>query len=308
MPNYRFTEKILILPLMEINKQYLIQCITCASNNLRLSSEKIEVVAILKEHISQTPDLNNLISDMKKLTRFSKFAIKLGEINQTLQTGKIDFLKISDKFKEHSHLILRELSNLLDVVTPHECRENLTIQKIDEVKIISPESDNLHSEIQHENFSHVSENVVTLHLKQKSESDLLKEEIILGDLKDENDLSFENFEKEVLKPIKELDLFLQKLMRAEHNPDELIFFIELMNNNAELSAKIGFEVITNMHNIFAGALTKIKEKIIKTDPEIIEQLRACLIVIAAMVREKDVDITSYLNEAEKLGNKINLIS
>jgi len=162
VPNYRFTEKILIIPLMEINKQYLIQCITCASNNLRLSSEKIEVVAILKEHISQTPDLNNLISDMKKLTRFSKFAIKLGEINQTLQTGKIDFLKISDKFKEHSHLILRELSNLLDVVTPHECRENLTIQKIDEVKIISPESDNLHSEIQHENFSHVSENVVTL--------------------------------------------------------------------------------------------------------------------------------------------------
>lgn len=288
---------------MEIGKQYIVQCITCASNNLRLSSEKIEVVAIIKEHISQSSDLNKLIADMKKLTKFSKFAIKLGEVNQFVQNGKIDFLKISDKFKEHSHLILRELSNFLDVVTPHECRENLTICKNEEIKISEPETN---AEI--ENILETEATNQHIQLKPKSESDLLKEEIILGDLKNDNDLSFENFEKEVLKPIKELDIFLQKLLRMQHNPDELIFFIELMNNNAELSEKIGFEVITNMHNIFADALSKIKDKIITPDPVIIEQLRACLIVIAAVVREKDVDITSYLNEAEKLGNKINLLS
>lgn len=288
---------------MEIGKQYIVQCITCASNNLRLSSEKIEVVAILKEHVSQSSDLTKLIADMKKLTKFSKFAIKLGEVNLFIQNGKIDFLKISDKFKEHSHLILRELSNLLDVVTPQECRENLTLCKKEEIKTTQPEADEVT-----ENFSETEETNSQIQLKPKSESDLLKEEIILGDLKNENDLSFENFEKEVLKPIKELDIFLQKLLRLQHNPDELIFFIELMNNNGELSAKIGFEVITNMHNIFAETLSKIKEGKITPNPEIIEQLRACLIVIAAVVREKDVDITSYLNEAEKLGNKLNLFS
>lgn len=291
---------------MEINKQYIVQCITCAANNLRLSSEKIEVVAILKEHISQTEDMNKLIMDMKKLTRFSKFAIKLGEVNQFIQNGKIDFLKISDKFKEHTHLILRELSNLLDILTPQECLEGLN--KSDSKSIGNEEEENK-QEIDHTKlFAAVKTDVAqsSTGIKQKTESDLLKEEIILGDLKDDNELTFENFEKEVLKPIKELDAFLVKLRKNTHNPDDLIYFTELMNNNAELSQKIGFEVITNMHNIFAETLTQIKENKLVPDETLVEQLRACLIVIAAVVREKDVDITSYLNEAEILGKKVNI--
>ncbi|MBU2493020.1 MAG: hypothetical protein KJ571_10390 [Bacteroidetes bacterium] len=294
---------------MEIGKQYILQCINCAANNLRLSSEKIEVVAILKEHVSHSADMTKLIADMKKLTKFSKFAIKLGEINQFIQNGKIDFLKISDKFKEHSHLILRELSNLLDIVTPLECRENLNSPKsknsdTEEEKIVSPENEIDHSKL----FAAVKdENKDAVNKIKKSESDLLKEEMILGDLKDENDLTFENFEKEVLKPIKELDAFLNKLSKGEHSYDDLIFYTELMNNNAELSEKIGFEVITNMHIIFAGTLSQIKENIVQPDSELTEKLRACLIVIAAVVRGKDVDITSYLNEAENLGTKLKII-
>lgn len=294
---------------MEIGKQYILQCINCAANNLRLSSEKIEVVAILKEHVSHSADMTKLIADMKKLTKFSKFAIKLGEINQFIQNGKIDFLKISDKFKEHSHLILRELSNLLDIVTPLECRENLNSPKsknsdTEEEKIVSPENEIDHSKL----FAAVKdENKDAVNKIKKSESDLLKEEMILGDLKDENDLTFENFEKEVLKPIKELDAFLNKLSKDEHSYDDLIFYTELMNNNAELSEKIGFEVITNMHIIFAGTLSQIKENIVQPDSELTEKLRACLIVIAAVVRGKDVDITSYLNEAENLGTKLKII-
>ena len=288
---------------MEINKQYIIQCITCAANNLRLSSEKIEVVAILKEQISQAEDMSNLILDMKKLTRFSKFAIKLGEVNQFISNGKIDFLKISDRFKEHTHLILRELSNLLDILTPQECLEGL---KGSQKKV---EPDKPIQEIDHSKlFAAVKTNEVqtSIQPKKKSESDLLKEEIILGDLKEENEATFENFEREVLRPIKELDAFLVKLRKNQHNPDDLIFFAELMNNNAELSEKIGFEVITNMHNIFASALKQIREEKIKPDPVLIEQLRACLIVIAAVVRGKEVDITSYLNDAESLGKKIKI--
>lgn len=293
---------------MEIGKQYIIQCLTCASNNLRLSSEKIEIVAILKEHISHAEDMSALIAEMKKLTRFSKFAIKLGEINQFIQNGKIDFLKISDKFKEHTHLILRELSNLLDILTPQECLETLNNSKKNETKITLDESK---PEIDHHKlFAAVKteEDNSAVPKKQKSESDLLKEEIILGDLKEEKDSSFENFEKEVLKPIKELDAFLVKLSGNNYNPGDLIFFTELMYNNAELSEKVGFQVITNMHNIFAGTLTQIKEKKIMPDAGLVEQMRACLIVIAAVVRGKDVDITSYLNEAESLGKKIKITS
>ena len=290
---------------MEISKQNIVQCITCAANNLRLSSEKIEVVAILKEQISQTEDMSKLILDMKKLTRFSKFAIKLGEVNQFIANGKIDFMKISDKFKEHTHLILRELSNLLDILTPQECLEGLKGSQKN-VEPDKPEQEIDHSKL----FAAVRTDEVqaSIQPKKKSESDLLKEEIILGDLKEENEATFENFEKEVLRPIKELDAFLGKLSKNVHNPDDLIFFAELMNNNAELSEKIGFEVITNMHNIFSAALTQIREQKIKPDPVLVEQLRACLIVIAAVVRGKEVDITSYLNDAESLGKKVKIIN
>ncbi len=38
--------------------------------------------------------------------------------------------------------------------------------------------------------------------------------------------------------------------------------------------------------------------------EVIESLRACLIVIVAVVRGKEVDISNYLNRAEDFGNKL----
>jgi len=37
---------------------------------------------------------------------------------------------------------------------------------------------------------------------------------------------------------------------------------------------------------------------------VIESLRACLIVIVAVVRGKDVDINNYLNKAERFGNQL----
>jgi len=39
------------------------------------------------------------------------------------------------------------------------------------------------------------------------------------------------------------------------------------------------------------------------DKTVIESLRACLIVIVAVVKRKEVDITGYLNRAEEFGNK-----
>jgi hypothetical protein len=41
--------------------------------------------------------------------------------------------------------------------------------------------------------------------------------------------------------------------------------------------------------------------------EVIEALRACLIVIVAVVKGKEVDITNYLNKAEEFGKKIQSI-
>ena len=113
-----------------------------------------------------------------------------------------DFLKISDKFKEHTHLILRELSNLLDVISPVECRNSLCISNDKKITVELTENISIDNEIDHSKlFASVKDDQTSIAStrKEKSESDILKEEIIMGDLKDENNLSFENFEKEVLK-------------------------------------------------------------------------------------------------------------
>ena len=65
---------------MNLIKQYIIQSITNAANSLRLSTQKIEVVGLLKELISKSEDLEADIIKMKKITQFSTLAIRLNEI------------------------------------------------------------------------------------------------------------------------------------------------------------------------------------------------------------------------------------
>jgi hypothetical protein len=58
-----------------------------------------------------------------------------------------------------------------------------------------------------------------------------------------------------------------------------------------------------MHKIISLALDSISKGKLLVDKTIIESLRACLIVIVAVVKRKDVDITGYLNRAEDFGKK-----
>ena len=51
---------------MDLKKEYINQALTTASHNLRLTSEKIEVIAILKEYISNNEHVSDSIVEMKK--------------------------------------------------------------------------------------------------------------------------------------------------------------------------------------------------------------------------------------------------
>ena len=61
-------------------KQYIVQSISVAANNLRLSTEKIEVVALLRDAIVKSEDVESDIREMKKITELSTLAIRLNEI------------------------------------------------------------------------------------------------------------------------------------------------------------------------------------------------------------------------------------
>jgi flagellin-specific chaperone FliS len=245
---------------------------------------------------------------MKKVTELSKFAIKLGEVNNYISKSKIDFLKISDQFKQHSHNLVRDLSNLLDIITPQRMSDILNnIQEENrqtETADIKEDSVKEPAEVKYDDEQKTPEPV----RNKKSESEELKESYIFDELKENeeesSEFNFEKFEKQILKPIKELDSLLKRLSSGDYSEDELDRVFSVMKENAELSHNVGFEIIHNMHKIFAHSIRLIRQGYLDADEENIESMRACLIVVVAVVRGKEVDITDYLNRAEMFGRKV----
>ncbi len=282
---------------MDIAKQYIVQCINTAANNLRLSSEKIETVAIIHERLNSAENLFEELKNFKKITELSKLGIKLNEFYNFIETGKIDFLKLSDKFKEHSFNLVRELNYVLDVLTPQMMR-NL-FQRLDDNPI---KVDLTKRNKNDENIS--GSNDEESNFPKRSRADELKEAFIFEELNKDDAFNFESYEERVLRPVKELDSFLNRVQRYDYTENEMNSFVKTINDNALLSQKVGFEVLSNMHKIFASGLDLIHQKKIAPSPNVIESLRSCLIVIVAVVRGKEVDITNYLNRAEGFGKSI----
>lgn len=280
---------------MDLTKQYIIQSLVGAANNLRLSSEKIETVAILKERLSGAENLAEELKNFKKITELSKLGIKLSELLNYIESGKIDFLKLSERFKEQSYSLVKDLSNVLDILTPQAAKALFGEKEEIPIKVDL-------TQIPIKGTSATFD--YSIDLPKRSTADDLKEAIILEELEKEAPFNFENFEEKVLKPVKELDSFLNRVLKFDYTDGEIHSYIKVMKENSELSQKIGFEVLSNMHSILAKGLDLIHQKKIAPSINVIESLRACLIVIVAVVRGKEVDITNYLTKAEGFGKSI----
>lgn len=279
---------------MDLVKQYINQSITIAANNLRLNNQQIEVVALLKETINKSENLSDDLIDMKKITELSLLAIRLNEIYNFLTQNPIDLLKLSDQFKEHSRQLIRDLGHMLDISTPSSFKTAIEKLKTGFGSISEEIKVDLSKRIPEDN------------LFSKNETEKIKEKIILEDESEEidDDELIQNFESTIINPIKPLDNLLKKLPSEEIDYEELIKYSKVMKTNAALSRRIGFEILSNMHNIISKSLLLIKNRDLMPGKDVIESLRACLIVIVAVVRGKEVDISNYLNKAEEFGNKI----
>ncbi len=291
---------------MDFSKQYILQAISVASNNLRLSSDKIETVAIFRDHIQHCEKLGEEINKMKAKTELSKFAIKLWDAFQYTNSANINFLKIGDVFKEHSHNLVMELSNLLDVTTPEVLTEILnSMEQREEISVelgSKVSMSDVHENTEPTNFGVAGE----IQTQESAERDELKEDLILGEIKETQNFDFDDFEEEILKPIGKLEKLLLAILENKASNEELEKFIKIMKKNAQFSKEIGFTILAEMHQIFSTALASISENKIAVNKNVVESLRACLIVIVAVVRGKDVDITNYLNKAESLGKYLNI--
>jgi len=297
---------------MNFTKQYLVQCLTSAANNLRLSTEKIEVVALLREDISKCENLEIEICEMKKVTELSTFAIKLGELFNYLEKGKIDFLKVTEKYKEHCSYIVKDMNTLLERVSPEMYRKIRT-QLNEQINKRNGEGETAKVEKTFIDGNNLQDSQVPVEIKvekeiEKSENDILKEEFILEEDEKQDDILFEKFEERILHPIKMLDQFLKNLTPDNLNPEEIDRYYKIMDKNAELSSRIGFDIISSMHKIFVNALLLIRSGSLLPVKDVVESMRACLIVIVAVVKGKEVDITNYLNRAENFGRQIQNLS
>lgn len=278
---------------MDLIKQYITQSITIAANNLRLNNQQIEVVALLKQTISKSEYLSDDLINMKKITELSLLAIRLNDIYNSLTQNPIDLLKISDQFKEHSRYLIKDLGHMLDITTPAVFKT--AIEKLNGAIVFPKE------EIKIDLSKRIPEEDPFI----KSETEEIKETIIFSeDIENEDEELIQKFEPTILGPIKPLDNVLKKISNNEIDYEELIKYAQIMDDNAALSRKIGFEILSGMHRIVSKALILIKNRELMPGKEVIENLRACLIVIVAVVRGKDVDINSYLNKAEEFGNKL----
>lgn len=282
---------------MDFIKQYITQSISAAANSLRLSTHQIEIVALLRDAIIKSENLSEDLQKMKKITELSKLAIKLNEIYSFLKTNTIDFFKISDQFKDHSRNLIKDLNHLLDTTTPLTFKNAL--DKLNPAYEVKTTSEEIKVDL--------SKRKVDEEIFLKPETERIKEKIILEDDFDNEENFIQNFETNILKPIKPLDLMLKNLSRDEFDIEEISSFIKIMSENGRLSKKIGFDIISTMHYTISDTLTLIKNRQLMPGKEIIEGLRACLIVIVAVVKGKEVDINNYLNRADELQQKISKI-
>ena len=293
---------------MDIVKQYLIQCISTAANSLRLNSQKIEIVAMLRDIIVKSNDLDNDIRIMKKITELSTLAIRFNEIYTYLSQPQIDLFKFSEKIKEHGSILIKDMSHMLDIVSPDSFKyaiEKLRpFDKQEEKNITLNTSETVNNSIKVD----LSRRKPNIDVFDKSENEIIKEKIIMDEENDNEDLFFQNYEAEILKPIKLIDSLLKQISSFEVTADEIERWAKLMKINGDLSAKIGFEIIANMHRILSRAFTLISTKELVPKQEVIESMRASLIVIVAVIKGKEVDITNYLNRAEEFGRKIQILN
>ena len=273
---------------MDLVKVYLIQSITTAANNLRLNPQQIEVVGLLRETIVNSNDLTSDLLHMKKATELSKLAIRLGEIHSFLTHGKLDFVKISEQFREHSRYLIRDLNQFLENVNPKIYKEafNKVLGTSASIDIELVDRSSIAGDIMNKDVTEEETYEIPDEIDNKTQK-----------------ISSIDFEKKILSPIKQLDELLKKLPSGEVNDADLQKYYELMQDHAALASKHNYDLLANMHEITYSALKAFIDKELIVDKNVVDALRACLIVIAAVIKKKDVDITGYINRAEEFGKK-----
>ncbi|GEM_PF-6920605 len=236
-------------------REYIVQTFVNSANELRLTSHRIVLVNLIKDFLYKCEDIDFAVSELKKVTEFSKFAIRLGQIN-LFTKNKPDFLALSSIIKRESQSLIPVVQQMLD---------SLAIE-----------------------FAEEKMNEIKSKKKQKSENFEASEEF-------DAETDKEELKKEILAFIRKADSLLSNLEDKEipvEDEEEILEDLNFLRNRLLI---LDNDLVENMFSVFDALFTELGD--FENRDEIIEALRASMIVIAATIREKEVDLTPFIDRA-----------
>lgn len=251
------------------SKQYILGCISFAGNNLKLTSDKIEKIKYLKKIINSEHSIEKIISNLKKLTIFSKFGIKLGEILEQIEVGNLDFLNMTSNFKNHSHNLVIPLKELLE-------------------------------DSNREALLEVSETFVK---KKETRQDFFLKPFTVYKDHNFNELKIDK----IIENIKEFSVEFEKSLDFSEWLKKILSFQKTFNLYKQIFLEIGFITNANMLSILELYLFLYEKKVFKVYKEELEEVRAVLIVVLAISKDKKADIIPFIKKAEAFGMKLSEI-
>lgn len=250
-------------------REYIIQTFVTAANNLSINSHRLLIINLVKEFLYDCKDLDFAIGEMKKITELSKFAVRIGLINKYTKE-KPDFFNVSSKFNSDYINLIPVVNELLDSLDPDFLSNK---------------------------FSEISNN------KNMRENMHIDEDI---SYKEGYNAEYGDFNEKLVNYIKWVDSFLNRFEEKQAS------FMEKVDIRAELLllnhfAKDGIDDnLVEMFEIFRDLLLILVDRDIQME-DLVESLRASMIVLVATVKQKEIDIETYKKRArlyfeKKTGN------
>ncbi len=261
-------------------KQYLIQQLQYAATFLRLTKEQENVLFFLCNYIDTSNDILRDLTNAAKITEISALALKIKHSYEFISSSKIQYLNISDKFKKQTQEMLYDLLNFLNTVD---------IKKLQ--SILEPGLE-------------IEENTITDSTFVSSKDNIENTtNNVIENIK-ENPV-YKKFEKKIVENIRYYDNLLTQLYQNSVDLNELSESVHRAKDLEDEIRKFGFEVILDVHHIFTVTLDLVFKSTLPVTNDIIESMRACLIVIASIIKNKDIDLSFYLSRVENLKKLLN---
>ncbi len=236
-------------------REYIVQAFVNSANDLRLNSHRVVLINMIKDFLYKCEDIDFGIAELKKITEFSKFAIRLGQLN-LFTKQKPDFLLISSIIKSESQSLIPIIQQMLDSLSVEFANEKL------------------------------------LEIKEKFNSDVPLKKV---EVNKDASVEKEELRKSILSFIRKADVLLSEF---DNDENDVVIKDEILSELSFLRSRLiilNNDLVDNMFSIFDSLLAELQND--ENREEIIEALRASMIVIVATIREKDVDLKPFIERA-----------